>query len=96
MKTGRSSVSHEFAGEHSPSADLQAYPKPSRGHLHSILPEGALTLTLHNPNGQRVMERGLNGDATFEADVSRLAQGIYHLTVTDRSGHMHRKKIAVL
>lgn len=64
--------------------------------MHLILPEGALTLTLHNPNGQRVMERGLNGDATFEADVSRLAQGIYHLTVTDRSGHVHRKKIAVL
>lgn len=76
---------------------VQFFPNPVKDELKIILPDALArkTIQLHivNVSGKNVFRQTSRGNALLEVDCSKLAPGIYFVTIADDSGIPVTKKI---
>ena len=76
---------------------INLYPNPTAGNIIINLPqfEGKARIFIHDINGQKVMEQNIKivDGASFSMDVSKLAAGIYLISVENDEGRVSSKFI---
>lgn len=81
---------------------VAVYPNPAAGQLHVTMPGkdvGVRALILRDATGKQVWSAGnprlVTQGSTLHVDVSRMAAGIYYITITDKTGNVTTQKVVI-
>jgi hypothetical protein len=73
---------------------LSIYPNPSNGYfVIQTIPAANQSMQLFNANGKLLLSQTINGSAVI--DGSRLAEGVYYISITSNEGVVNKKLVIV-